>query len=352
MARKQKTAPIEDVMIAVSKLPWWAGLSLAPISYVILHAMAARPVMPAAVGPGQLGAAVTGGFITTVAMFGQFVFPLAFAFGAALSAVNAARQKKIYNNVAARKDVAALNDMGWQDFERLVSEYFRRNGFQVSREGGNGPDGGIDLVLRQKSETYLVQCKQWRAYKVGVQPVREFFGVMSSRGVAGGYFVTSGEYTEEAKTFAHGLNLTLIDGRKLRAMIDAVNNSAPVQKPLVEATAPACPKCGTGMVKRVARKGDNAGKEFWGCPTFPKCSGTRPLASTTNNEDIPLPVTPNLAPEKRTCPDCGGELQLRQFQSGPKAGQQFYGCVPCKKGWPVTPTVSTSSTQEVAHDIR
>jgi len=32
-----------------------------------------------------------------------------------------------------------------------------------------------------------------------------------------------------------------------------------------------CPKCGSAMVKRVAKKGSNAGNEFWGCSTFPKC---------------------------------------------------------------------------------
>ncbi len=34
---------------------------------------------------------------------------------------------------------------------------------------------------------------------------------------------------------------------------------------------PACPRCGTEMVLRKARKGANAGKPFWGCPNFPKC---------------------------------------------------------------------------------
>ena len=34
-----------------------------------------------------------------------------------------------------------------------------------------------------------------------------------------------------------------------------------------------CPKCGAVMVKRQASKGPNAGKEFYGCPNFPKCRG-------------------------------------------------------------------------------
>ena len=33
----------------------------------------------------------------------------------------------------------------------------------------------------------------------------------------------------------------------------------------------ACPKCSSVMVKRVAKKGENAGNEFWACSAFPKC---------------------------------------------------------------------------------
>lgn len=34
-----------------------------------------------------------------------------------------------------------------------------------------------------------------------------------------------------------------------------------------------CPKCGAEMIKRVATKGANAGKTFYGCSNFPKCRG-------------------------------------------------------------------------------
>jgi len=345
MAR-QKTSPMEDVMLVASKLPWWAGLTLSLVSYLVLHAIGSRTIMPATVAPGQMGDAAVKGLITTMAMFGQIVLPFAFGLGALLSGITALRQKKLYDKVAARPGINALNEMSWADFERLVSEYYRREGFQVTREGGNGPDGGIDLVLRQKSETYLVQCKQWKAYKVGVQPMREFYGVMSARGVAGGYFVTSGEYTEEAKAFSKGLNITLIDGRRLREMIDAASKivavsapTSPTPMPMQSAaTSPVCPKCSSEMKKRVARKGTNAGNEFWGCVVYPKCNGTRPIDSVSSDRtsDAVIPEFLKVAEiEKRLCPDCGTELVLRKFQSGPKAWQQFYGCLPCKKGWPV-----------------
>lgn len=45
----------------------------------------------------------------------------------------------------------------------------------------------------------------------------------------------------------------------------------------VHANAPACPVCGKPMIKRVAKKGINSGKEFWSCSDYPKCNGTKPL---------------------------------------------------------------------------
>ena len=37
---------------------------------------------------------------------------------------------------------------------------------------------------------------------------------------------------------------------------------------------PDCPKCDRPMVRRTARRGANAGREFWGCSEFPRCRGT------------------------------------------------------------------------------
>ncbi len=39
--------------------------------------------------------------------------------------------------------------------------------------------------------------------------------------------------------------------------------------------APTCPVCGKPMVKRMIKKGQGHGCEFWGCIDFPKCRGSR-----------------------------------------------------------------------------
>lgn len=36
-----------------------------------------------------------------------------------------------------------------------------------------------------------------------------------------------------------------------------------------------CPRCGSNLVKRTARKGPNAGSEFLGCSNYPKCRFTK-----------------------------------------------------------------------------
>lgn len=38
---------------------------------------------------------------------------------------------------------------------------------------------------------------------------------------------------------------------------------------------PTCPKCQGVMIKRVAKNGNYANKEFWGCSNYPKCRGIR-----------------------------------------------------------------------------
>ena len=41
--------------------------------------------------------------------------------------------------------------------------------------------------------------------------------------------------------------------------------------------APKCPKCGKPMLRRMQRKGQQQGREFWGCIDYPNCTGLRPI---------------------------------------------------------------------------
>lgn len=119
--------------------------------------------------------------------------------------------------------------------------------------------------------------------------MRELYGVMAARGAAGGFVVTSGRFTEDAAAFAAGRNVTLVDGTKLFGLLQQAKASTgrmrepslpdgfPAQRmePAFAEEAPTCPLCSARMVRRTARKGANAGAQFWGCSAFPACRGTR-----------------------------------------------------------------------------
>lgn len=42
--------------------------------------------------------------------------------------------------------------------------------------------------------------------------------------------------------------------------------------------APSCPKCGKPMLKRMQKKGQQQGREFWGCSDYPNCNGILPIS--------------------------------------------------------------------------
>lgn len=276
---RTKQSLAEDLIEITSKLPWWVGVALALISYLVLHSVASQEVSAVA-QPGKMGTFVAESVFKTLAGVGQYVLLLVFLLGAAVSAFQRYRRAALHAQVAGNPDRESLNAMSWQAFEALVGEAFRQKGYAVTETGGGGADGGVDLVLKKGSETSLVQCKQWKAYKVGVDTVRELYGVMAARAAAGGFVVTSGRFTDDARAFAEGRNIQLIDGKALHALIrgvkaPAVSSVATSSNPVSSAAVPACPLCGAAMVKRTAKRGGNAGNVFWGCTRYPDCKGTR-----------------------------------------------------------------------------
>ena len=172
--------------------------------------------------------------------------------------------------VATSTSADALDEMSWSQFEGLVGEAFRQKGYRVVERGGAGADGGIDLELYLGADRYLVQCKQWKSRRVGVSIVRELFGVMAAENAVGGFVVASGAFTPDAKDFAQGRSIELVDATKLRQII---GGKAPVKLASVNPApvVPSCPECRSKMVERAVKKGPNMGNRFWGCTTYPKC---------------------------------------------------------------------------------
>lgn len=265
MARR-KTSLIEDIFDMLQQLPWWVGVIFAGVFWFV----------------GQIFAARTGTEPIQTAMQPLFKFlfnglAVLSLVAAVVSAIKSASRRKLLDRQCG---INSLRDLSWREFEQLVGEAYRRQGYDIEETGGGGADGGIDLVLRGNGETVLVQCKQWKARQVGVDKVRELFGVVTAERADRGILVTSGNFTKDALSFQAGKPLTLVDGP---ALAQLVRNVQPASRPATAAPAPAfvptepdCPKCGSPMVLRTARRGANAGSQFYGCSRYPQCKGIRP----------------------------------------------------------------------------
>ncbi len=125
------------------------------------------------------------------------------------------------------------------EFEWLVGEVFRRDGWTVEETGRrDGPDGNVDLRLTKGGQHALVQCKRWASWVVGVDDVRAFAGTLMREGLPGssGIFVTLSDFSEQAREEANGIGLMLVDNRDLYARVEQVRR------------AEACPTCGSSML--------------------------------------------------------------------------------------------------------
>lgn len=265
MARKSN---FEEMVEAAALLPWYVSLILACGSYLFLHALSLEPTPTS---PGQMSKILLIGFSHWL----QYLIAFVFICGALISFFHSRRKRDIFDR---QTNLQSIRELSWQEFEWLVSEAFRRQGYSVIERGGNAPDGGVDLELRKNGRKTIVQCKRWNAFNVNVSLVREAYGVMVAEGAQECIFVSSGKYTRDAKLFAKGKPIQLIAGKDLLELIKGLKApqlSAPTLEPT--AAVPTCPDCGSQMVSRFARRGRNAGGTFWGCSRYPACLGKRSI---------------------------------------------------------------------------
>jgi len=267
MARKN-----ESLLKLLAVLPWWISVILALFSYIFL-----KYVLPNISGDNIL----ISGFLTGISSMAPIVAVLLLIM-AGVSAFLSWQKRKMLEK---QKDLDTVSNLNWKEFEELVGEAYRRQGYFVLENSSDGSDGGVDLRLRKDGELVLVQCKHWKAQKVNVKIVRELYGIMASRKANRGIVVTYGAFTQDAKDFAHGKPLDLVDGQKLMALIELVQKNNKTDKDASlsiqrnnkteQATSitKTCPLCGSEMVLRKAKTGKYAGQQFLGCKLFPKCRG-------------------------------------------------------------------------------
>jgi restriction system protein len=265
MARRKDSA-FDDLFAIAAMLPWKVSIALAVVCFIVLHWFASQDPVTA-MSTKEIGSVAVRQMFRMAAMVGQVIVPLILLGGAAAGFFAQRRRAALVTAVASSDSASSLSEMTWPEFEALVQEAFRLRGYAVQRLGGDGPDGGVDLVLERDGD------------KVGVSVVRELYGVMAAKGATAGIVVTSGTFSQDAIDFAEGRNVRLIEGKELHGMIREARAAKPLPTGMTSsavgsAAAPGCPRCGSPMVRRTAKRGASAGQAFYGCSRYPACKGT------------------------------------------------------------------------------
>lgn len=250
---QRKNTTFADLLF---QAPWWVSVITAVIVYVAMG-----HVLPSIETNNQLIDMVFKALAVPAPFFAVIILLIA-----PFSFFNARRKAKQLDN---QKSIKTIRQLHWRNFEELVAEAYRRQGYRVT-EGGFGADGGIDLELSKGDELTLVQCKQWKVQKVGVNVVREMFGVLTDSNADKVIVICSGKFTQQAIDFASDKPIELLSGNELLSLVKGVQ-AEPNIEPIQQAS---CPRCGSELVERQAKRGTNAGNTFMGCSSFPKCRYT------------------------------------------------------------------------------
>lgn len=264
----RKNTSFADLLV---EAPWWVSAVTAAVAYFgMTHFLPSIQTENPLINIVLQSLAVPGPYF---AFFILLIAPFSF--------INSRRKAKQLDN---QKSIETIRQMHWRNFEELVAEAFRRQGYRVT-EGGYGADGGIDLELVNGGERTLVQCKQWKSQKVGVSIIREMYGVLTASNAERVIIICSGEFTHQATDFAKGKPIELLSGQELLSLIQKVQAAPPLKtkettetvetlEPVKAAKKAQCPKCGNTLIERIAKRGQNAGNKFLGCSNFPKCRYT------------------------------------------------------------------------------
>jgi len=125
--------------------------------------------------------------------------------------------------LAAALESTDLHELSGVDFEKLVAGLLDRMGFQTEMTKTSG-DGGIDVIANLNRAIvggrYLFQCKRYAANNlIGAPMLRDFYGAVTADRAVKGVFITTSDFTVQAREFGERVGLELIGLPQLQELI-------------------------------------------------------------------------------------------------------------------------------------
>lgn len=151
-------------------------------------------------------------------VFIQYWYIFAFILAIVLFVLYLTRNQPTVAQVKKKITLAQMKRLNDYEFESIVAEYFKRNGYKVHHMK-KGKDAGKDLILWDDTgDKYYVEVKNWNTSNVGRPVVQKLQGAMTVDGIQFGFVVTSADFTRDAIEWSKNCNVTLINGKEFEKL--------------------------------------------------------------------------------------------------------------------------------------
>lgn len=110
--------------------------------------------------------------------------------------------------------IVALSGVSWRVFIHMVLDALARRGYErvVDQDEASGDS---EFTLEKDGRHWLLSCKHGSAFVLGKPDVAKLAGDIHMKAAAGGFLVTQGRITDDARPLAAQQHIELLDGPAL-----------------------------------------------------------------------------------------------------------------------------------------
>ena len=198
----------------LAQIPWWVSVTLSASFYLLLQYVLPYFENQSAL-VNEVHVSLAPVFAPVVAL--ALLAPVTFSF------LKSSRKKKLHD---LREEIKTIQELSWKQFSEQVAEAYGNMDYLILKNDFT-TDPSVDLVLRKSANLYLLQSRYWRNRKIGLREVRKLYTLMHNKQASGIFLLTTGIFSREARRYAIGRPINLIDGIQLVELFDSVKEHKP-----------------------------------------------------------------------------------------------------------------------------
>jgi restriction system protein len=199
----------------LAQIPWWLCVTLSASFYLLLQY--GIPYFE------NQGALVNEVHVSLGPVFAPVV-ALAFLAPVTFSLLKANRKRTFHD---LKEEIKSIQELSWSQFKEQVSKAYAYAGYLILDNDPFTSDPSFELVMRKSANLYLLQSRYWRNRKIGLREVKKLYSLMHEKQASGIFLLTTGIFTREARRYAIGRPINLVDGLQLVELLDSIKENEP-----------------------------------------------------------------------------------------------------------------------------